>query len=451
MDKYGYAYFDTNGKLVEFILDPSVRQGNSGINKIYVYWERPQTFGKMAVTWINTDIASDDTEWSTPEVIDSTSVPFVVPAIQDYDPIKFKYGKTYTGYLVEVPEDALAEDGNIALSLVTFDDEDNDNAFDPEVDVLVMWLGIITFYVEQSGIKFQNTITQSQFFILLNKFAELPNKFVTLDTQQKISALKSFLQGLVVGDSDDQQQYVELYQYNGNLSISTDNGTIVISPASIYSSRTDLSSLGTSDYKWKDLWLSGLLKDGTNSISISEIVKTSGSQTIGGTKTFTDSIISSSILARLDNTHEIGSNGSRFKKVYTVALGDGTNSINVADIPSISYVNNAIATIQTNTFVDVDATEYPTLEDFLDSEGEEGHIYLYPINVSDLSEGYYKYIWERNDWRYIGSTAINLANYVMKTFTIAGIDMQDNITAQELTDALIFMNTTTDIEDVMED
>lgn len=47
--------------------------------------------------------------------------------------------------------------------------------------------------------------------------------------------------------------------------------------------------------------------------------------------------------------------------------------------------------------------------------------------------------------------ATALASYVAKTFTIAGIDMQDNITAQELTDSLVFMNTTTDIDYVMED
>lgn len=171
MDKYGYAYFDTNGKLVEFILDPSVRQGNDGVNKIYIYWENPQPFGKMAVTWINTDIASDDTEWSTPEVVDSSQRTFRIPAIQDYDPIKFQYGKLYTGYLVEVPEEALAEDGNIALSLVTFNDTDNNDEYNPEVDVLVMWLGLITFYAEPTGIKFQNTITQSQYFLLLSKIS----------------------------------------------------------------------------------------------------------------------------------------------------------------------------------------------------------------------------------------------------------------------------------------
>ena len=45
----------------------------------------------------------------------------------------------------------------------------------------------------------------------------------------------------------------------------------------------------------------------------------------------------------------------------------------------------------------------------------------------------------------------NSSDVVAKTFTIAGVDMQDNITSQELTDALVLMNSTTDVEDVMED
>ena len=40
---------------------------------------------------------------------------------------------------------------------------------------------------------------------------------------------------------------------------------------------------------------------------------------------------------------------------------------------------------------------------------------------------------------------------VDKTFTIAGISLTTNITAQALTDALVYMNNTTDIDYVMED
>ena len=39
-------------------------------------------------------------------------------------------------------------------------------------------------------------------------------------------------------------------------------------------------------------------------------------------------------------------------------------------------------------------------------------------------------------WEQIGTTEVNLSGYVLKTLTIAGIDLQDNITAAELQEAL---------------
>ena len=46
-------------------------------------------------------------------------------------------------------------------------------------------------------------------------------------------------------------------------------------------------------------------------------------------------------------------------------------------------------------------------------------------------EGSYTYKWEQ-----IGTTKVSLSDYVLKTLTIAGIDLQDNITAEELQTAL---------------
>ena len=39
-------------------------------------------------------------------------------------------------------------------------------------------------------------------------------------------------------------------------------------------------------------------------------------------------------------------------------------------------------------------------------------------------------------WEQIGTTKVSLSDYVLKTLTIAGIDLQDNITAEELKNAL---------------
>lgn len=122
---------------------------------------------------------------------------------------------------------------------------------------------------------------------------------------------------------------------------------------------------------------------------------------------------------------------------------------NLTNIPATtSYVDNKIADFMQKEYQNVDTTTYPTLDDFLASTGEEGYIYLYPTGVNN---DYYQYIWENNGWVSLGTTQLELSDYVKKTTTIAGIDLQDNISASELTDALVFMNNTTDLDYVMED
>ena len=206
-------------------------------------------------------------------------------------------------------------------------------------------------------------------------------------------------------------------------------------------------------------------------------------------------------------------------------------STSTFDFYTKQNVDSLISTISANSYIVVDTTTYPTLQDFLDNydNPEEGHIYLYPIDTTDLTKGYYQYIYESDAWLFLGTTLIDLSDYytktqtdtllggkvdkkttantlygvngsgtqtqysfgsavgnswvvqrdangqvlvpttpnsdssatskkyvsdtymsiangVAKTFTIAGVDMQDNITSQELTDALTFANLTTDLD-----
>ena len=78
-----------------------------------------------------------------------------------------------------------------------------------------------------------------------------------------------------------------------------------------------------------------------------------------------------------------------------------------------------LQTLKNNSFQDVNTTTYPTLNDFLASTGEEGYIYLYPVNILDLSKGYMMYIWKNSAWRYMGTTALDLSNYFTKDETLA--------------------------------
>ena len=94
---------------------------------------------------------------------------------------------------------------------------------------------------------------------------------------------------------------------------------------------------------------------------------------------------------------------------------------------SKKYVDDLIATIKSNAFILVNTTTYPTLASFLASTGEEGYIYLYPVDESGFDEGdpqkgYYQYIWEGNEWLLLGTTQIDLSDYYTKSQTNTLLD-----------------------------
>ena len=92
---------------------------------------------------------------------------------------------------------------------------------------------------------------------------------------------------------------------------------------------------------------------------------------------------------------QVGSDYYRSK----IVCYDSNNEIYLPNTPTQSccaanrqYVDDAIIALKKNSFKLVDIIAYPTRDDFLKSNGEEGYVYLYPINTADTSKGYYQYI-----------------------------------------------------------
>lgn len=80
------------------------------------------------------------------------------------------------------------------------------------------------------------------------------------------------------------------------------------------------------------------------------------------------------------------------------------------DSYSKEQIDEMLVTIREGQYVKVDTTEYPTLEDFLASEGEQGTVYLYPVGNEE--NNYYQYIWEVSEWVSLGTTALDLSGYL---------------------------------------
>ena len=110
------------------------------------------------------------------------------------------------------------------------------------------------------------------------------------------------------------------------------------------------------------------------------------------------------------------------------------------------YVDNLVSTLKANAYQSVDLTTYPTLADFLESTGEEGYIYLYPTDTSDLTKPKYEYIYESDAWVLVGTTELDLTNYYSKS-EIQGINNQllasayDNTSTYSIGDFVIYNNT----------
>lgn len=101
----------------------------------------------------------------------------------------------------------------------------------------------------------------------------------------------------------------------------------------------------------------------------------------------------------------------------------------LSGITTITYsIVSELPTASVDTYFNVSKTIY-----LLAITGSGSDYYDEYITVRSGVEGSYTYSWEK-----LGNTQVDLSGYVQKTFTIAGIDMQDNITKSELQSALDF-------------
>lgn len=118
-----------------------------------------------------------------------------------------------------------------------------------------------------------------------------------------------------------------------------------------------------------------------------------------------------------DNAHATS------KKYVDDALSNKQDILTFDNAPTQNSTNpvtsggiyTALENVKKNAFKQVDITLYPTLNDFLASTGEEGFTYLYPLDTTDLTKGYYQYIYETENnvgiWISLGTTTIDLSNY----------------------------------------
>lgn len=393
-----YLYFDRTGTLKEVVNDESFRQGDWDVNKIYIHvdglTELPNYIGVY---------------YRTPNGLlpyfeqEASLVPKKIPYNSKRDLKFFNYVDDFNCY--EIPTEwessgtqysALEWEGNVALSVTL------------KFEETIKELGLIVFNVERNS---QGNEIGPDYYLNLAQFQYLLSR-INLNK--------------------------DIFNANGNTKLEE-----LPEDTPFFMSWNNLGKL-----------YFGIVKnDGSNEYFDTRFVDLSNGEIFTGSflrneslsAVFTDSNKDSYALKSYSDTKFVaktnypsklyGTSGSGQETTVNygtsydagyVVQRDASGQIIVPLMPtenyhavSRKYIDDLIESIKKNSFTKVDTTEYPTLQDFLDdySNPEEGYIYLYPVNTSDLTKGYHQYIWEVDettligDWTYIGDTQLDLTNY----------------------------------------
>ena len=147
-----YLYFDRTGTLKEQITVPA-RVGNSGINKIYVYWDSDYAFTSAdndttTEAWCRYKKA-DDTY--TVNLWNDAVVKATIPYDQNRDLKFFKYGQTYKFYVFNIPDEVLTTFNQEKVQSVLFSCWFEINgSVEHEEDGDIVTMSLVAFAVEPS-------------------------------------------------------------------------------------------------------------------------------------------------------------------------------------------------------------------------------------------------------------------------------------------------------------
>lgn len=104
-----YLYFDSQGTLKEQINDEALRQGNSGINQLYIYWERGSLNDSLFYRFKASSMAEvpSGTTYYTEHTVEYGEIPFS----KKRDLKFFKYFTEYQFYVINIPDVVLGSGG----------------------------------------------------------------------------------------------------------------------------------------------------------------------------------------------------------------------------------------------------------------------------------------------------------------------------------------------------
>lgn len=174
--------------------------------------------------------------------------------------------------------------------------------------------------------------------------------YVTLDTEQTVTGTKTFESFYIKGAYSDwlvHENPAGIFY----LQDSVNNTGLKFERDKIYSATNNYTSLGSSSFRWKNLYLGGEIDLGNNAT----ITKDSSNRlnfNFGGNaiiKVGSTSYIKASWVPEDNNTHDLGSSSYAWKDAYIAGnISDGVNTVSVANIASKVTSTYASGTFDSN-------------------------------------------------------------------------------------------------------
>lgn len=274
------------------------------------------------------------------------------------------------------------------------------------------------------------------------------SKYVSVSTDQEITGVKTFTNEIDIGVQGVDNSFIRITPNrlgfwrndanaanflwsSGGLSISVDgpgynftSGALV--PLGAISSLKPTQDLGWSTSQWRNLYLHGNISNGDQEVTVSQLYDVVNNNI---TPTEVDTKISTALQNYYTKTDTYSQT-----QVDNLLLNYYTkdNTYNKTE------VNSLISSISTGGFQVV--SELP-------ASGESNVIYL--VSKSQTSEDniYNEYIWVNNDWELIGTTQIDLSNYV--TNDSLSNTLSNYVTTTSLNSTLENYSTTSEINQTL--
>jgi len=226
------------------------------------------------------------------------------------------------------------------------------------------------FYENASGKLFKVSVTNG--VATATDITEDLRKALVTDVDQTITSTKTIKGKPLVFKNENNDEVgrieystdddaFELGTESNNLKIIDGNDTISITAynktiqfdGSALSPDNNVADLGANSRKWLNLYLNGVLTDGSNSVTVANLPSKSGTNSWTGTNTFTtmpvyvmDGMLFYSNIGTSDATYDIGSSTDRFKnlflsgKINNLTLPTGTDTL--ATNTQINTLNDRI-------------------------------------------------------------------------------------------------------------